>query len=224
MLRLTGRGLATGPVALLAALLLPAASLALSTPAHAQGVCTVNGTPGKTGGPGNDRIVCAGDIDFPVVGRGGDDIITITGDVTGQGYVAGDAGDDTITIVGDVLVNGRIWGDAGDDTITTGAVTMDGGVDGGFGNDTIRMGAVGAGIGGVARVWGREGADHIEAVSLGATGAGFIYSGWGDDTISGIDGTLLVVGPGSGTVDGSNGRDTCNTQNIGAGKTQNCER
>ncbi|MFE0604290.1 hypothetical protein ACFW2T_12335 [Streptomyces sp. NPDC058892] len=189
---------ATLPAALLPCC--PAALLALAPPAHAQPVCTVNGASGTMGTNGDDRIICTGNVDVLVEGRGDNDNITISGIVFTRGGVGGGSGDDTI-FTG--IVSGRFGGDDGNDTIITDAVR-------GL-------------VGGQGAVLGGAGNDDIAAASVGSTGSGVVDGGSGDDRIRGIGGVPLVVGPGFGTVNGGADTDTCTIQNTGRGGTVNCE-
>ncbi|QES08702.1 hypothetical protein DEJ44_25825 [Streptomyces venezuelae] len=177
------------------------------------------------GGAGNDMIEVRGlVIDSAVMGGDGDDVIRTKHLVpqNASSMVRGNRGNDVIkvaTVSGDGATKGAVvHGDDGDDRITTGSVTgapgkynRGGGiVTGNDGADTIKVGTVDFS----GRVLGGSGADVIEAEALGPESGGLIQSGPGDDTISGPDGAVLIVGEHWGTVDAGVGRDTCTVKSV----------
>ncbi|MEV6330855.1 hypothetical protein [Streptomyces sp. NPDC051909] len=178
-----------------------------------------------SGGAGNDVIEVKGlVIDSAIMGGEGDDVIRAKHLVpqTTFSMVRGNRGNDTIkvaTVHGEGAERGAIvHGDDGDDTITTGSVfgapgqfNRGGGiVTGNDGKDTIRTGIIDFS----GRVLGGSEDDRIEAAGLGPESGGLIQSGPGDDTISGHDGAILIVGEHWGTVDAGIGNDTCTVKSV----------
>ena len=173
-------------------------------------VMSGNNTLFASGGTGNDRIVCANNVPFPVVinGEGGDDYIAGCGlaDVLNGGddndVVLGGGGNDTLNggggadqldgADGDDTING----DAGDDSISggNGNDLIDGGADndhisGGYGSDIIH---------------GGDGRDIIN----GETGDDVLVGGLGFDTLFGTKGNdILISGAGGAGMHGEAGDD-----------------
>ncbi|BAU86451.1 large tegument protein [Streptomyces laurentii] len=199
----------------------------------------VNGTPGDdhifcdsdlenvtvSGGEGNDLIEIKGlVIDSVVQGGDGDDIIRAKHLVpqNGSSMVRGNRGNDIITVAtvhGNGAEHGAVvHGDDGDDTITTGSVygapgqyNRGGGlVTGNDGADHITTGVIDFS----GRVLGGSENDTIEAAGVGPESGGLIQAGPGDDTISGLNGEILIVGEHWGTVDAGIGKDTCAVKSV----------
>ncbi|MFF8597880.1 hypothetical protein ACF065_02975 [Streptomyces sp. NPDC015232] len=178
-----------------------------------------------SGGAGNDKIEVRGlVIDSAVLGGEGDDVIRTKHLVPQKSFsmVRGNRGNDIIkvaTVHGEGAEHGAIvHGDDGDDKITTGSVfgapgqfNRGGGiVTGNDGKDTIRTGVVDFS----GRVLGGSENDRIEAAGLGPESGGLIQAGPGDDTVSGHDGAILIVGEHWGTVDAGVGKDTCTVKSV----------
>ncbi|MFJ8669453.1 hypothetical protein [Streptomyces sp. NPDC093600] len=119
------------------------APLALSTPAHAATVCTVNGLSSPdgnvTGTAGNDYIECASvDSGDTVNGLGGADMIVLTGPVGGT-VSAGD-GRDYVHVTEDGTVSGTVGAGAdGDYVEVEGSIAPGAKVYGDAGNDYLRI-------------------------------------------------------------------------------------
>ncbi|MFE9257484.1 hypothetical protein [Streptomyces sp. NPDC006879] len=199
------------------------------------------------GTPADDIILCENDFKNAVLdGRGGNDHIRVKGMII-DAQVRGGDGDDTIQVNNlvpdkdDVQVRG---GD-GDDTIITGTVWGVGAhgaeVHGDMGDDQITTGSVFGQPGpfqrGGGQVFGNDGADYIvtkrvdfggrviggsendtiEMTSLGEESSGIVQGGPGADTIRGVGGATLVIGPGYGQVDGNLGKNTCKVRHFSTG-------
>ncbi|GHF48734.1 MULTISPECIES: hypothetical protein [Streptomyces] len=125
------------------AVILPAAALA-ATPAHAVTDCTVNGVhrSGRLieGTPGDDTIVCSRVEPGTVVdAKGGNDTITVTGEMDGDIRAGG--GEDAVTVTrsGRVGEGGSVDGQGGHDRIDIDGI-VDGRIRGGQGGgDTIHL-------------------------------------------------------------------------------------
>ncbi|MGW1197688.1 hypothetical protein ACWD4B_17895 [Streptomyces sp. NPDC002536] len=124
------------------AVILPAAALA-ATPAHAVTDCTVNGVhrSGRLieGTPGDDTIVCSHVEPGTVVdAKGGNDTITVTGEMDGDIRAGGGEDEITVTRSGRIGGTGSVDGQGDDDRIDIDG-TVDGRIRGGQGGDTIHL-------------------------------------------------------------------------------------
>ncbi|MEV0410642.1 hypothetical protein AB0I68_07450, partial [Streptomyces sp. NPDC050448] len=179
------------------------------------------------GGGGNDNIRVKGMlIDSQVLGGEGDDTLQVNNLAprNGNSSVRGGLGNDTIItalVVGTAEHGASVYGDHGNDTITTGSVMGDPGayqrgggqVFGNDGNDLIRTGNVDLG----GRVLGGSENDVIEPKSVGAESAGIVLGGPGDDTVRGLNDSVLTIGPGYGQVDGGIGTNSCKVKHFSTG-------
>ncbi|MEV7419079.1 hypothetical protein [Streptomyces sp. NPDC089919] len=179
------------------------------------------------GAGGNDNIRVKGMlIDSQVIGGEGDDTLQVNNlyPRNGDSAVRGGMGDDTIItalVVGDAAHGAAVYGDHGNDRITTGSVMGQPGdyergggqVFGNDGKDTITTGTVDLG----GRVLGGSEDDVIEPKAVGPESAGIVQGGPGNDTIRGLQDTVLVIGPGYGQVEGGLGRNTCKVAHASKG-------
>ncbi|MFE2476349.1 hypothetical protein [Streptomyces sp. NPDC059389] len=179
------------------------------------------------GGGGNDNIRVKGMlIDAQVLGGEGDDTLQVNNlaPKNGNSSVRGGAGNDTIItalVVGTADHGSSVYGDHGDDKITTGSVMGQPGeyergggqVFGNDGSDLIRTGNVDLG----GRVLGGSENDIIEPKSVGAESAGIVQGGPGNDTVRGLNDTVLTIGPGYGQVDGGIGTNACRVRHFSTG-------
>ncbi|MFF3863138.1 hypothetical protein [Streptomyces sp. NPDC002209] len=179
------------------------------------------------GGAGNDNIRVKGMlIDSQVLGGEGDDTLQVNNlsPRNGNASVRGGAGNDTIItalVVGTAEHGAAVYGDHGDDKITTGSVMGQPGeyergggqVFGNDGSDLIRTGNVDLG----GRVLGGSENDIIEPKSVGAESAGIVQGGPGNDTVRGLNDTVLTIGPGYGQVDGGIGTNSCRVRHFSTG-------
>ncbi|WP_329315197.1 hypothetical protein OG723_32275 [Streptomyces sp. NBC_01278] len=179
------------------------------------------------GGGGNDNIRVKGMlIDSQVLGGEGDDTLQVNNlsPRNGNASVRGGAGNDTIItalVMGTAEHGASVYGDHGDDKITTGSVMGQPGeyergggqVFGNDGSDLIRTGNVDLG----GRVLGGSENDVIEPKSVGAESAGIVQGGPGNDTVRGLNDTVLTIGPGYGQVDGGIGTNTCRVKHFSTG-------
>ncbi|MCX4626460.1 MULTISPECIES: hypothetical protein [unclassified Streptomyces] len=179
------------------------------------------------GGGGNDNIRVKGMlIDAQVLGGEGDDTLQVNNlsPRNGNASVRGGAGNDTIItalVVGTAEHGATVYGDHGDDKITTGSVMGQPGeyergggqVFGNDGSDLIRTGNVDLG----GRVLGGSQNDVIEPKSVGAESAGIVQGGPGDDTVRGLNDSVLTIGPGYGQVDGGIGTNSCRVKHFSTG-------
>lgn len=180
-------------------------------PQTGEQVVVVNGTPYRVphgqrivirGGGGNDTISVPGDLplDVTVSGSGGDDTIsggdgneTILG-LDGRDSVESGGGDDRVSGGGD---RDYVDGGEGDDTI-----------DGGEGDDTL------CGLDGNDTISGGEGDDYQEGgegddTVIGGDGDDMQSGGEGNDTIHGGSGDdVSYAGRGDDTTYGGSGTDT----------------
>ncbi|MER7461485.1 hypothetical protein [Streptomyces sp. NPDC097981] len=180
------------------------------------------------GGGGNDNIRVKGMlIDSQVLGGEGDDTLQVNNLAprTGSSSVRGGLGNDTIItglVVGTADHGASVYGDHGEDKITTGSVMGQPGeyergggqVFGNDGADLIRTGNVDLG----GRVLGGSENDVIEPKSVGAESAGIILGGPGNDTVRGLNDTVLTIGPGYGQVDGGLGANACRVRHFSTGE------
>ncbi|WP_406185915.1 hypothetical protein [Streptomyces sp. NBC_01006] len=179
------------------------------------------------GGGGNDNIRVKGMlIDSQVLGGEGDDTLQVNNlaPKNGNASVRGGLGNDTIItalVVGTADHGASVYGDHGDDKITTGSVMGQPGeyergggqVFGNDGSDLIRTGNVDLG----GRVLGGSENDIIEPKSVGAESAGIVQGGPGNDTVRGLNDTVLTIGPGYGQVDGGIGTNSCRVKHFSTG-------
>ncbi|MEV6578881.1 hypothetical protein AB0M92_12060 [Streptomyces sp. NPDC051582] len=179
------------------------------------------------GAGGNDNIRVKGMlIDGQVLGGEGDDTLQVNNLAPkyGNSSVRGGAGSDTIItalVVGTAEHGASVYGDHGDDKITTGSVMGapgdyergGGQVFGNDGSDLIRTGNVDLG----GRVLGGSENDVIEPKSVGAESAGIVQGGPGNDTVRGLNDTVLTIGPGYGQVDGGIGTNACRVKHFSTG-------
>ncbi|MFK0044628.1 hypothetical protein ACIQU4_11050 [Streptomyces sp. NPDC090741] len=179
------------------------------------------------GGGGNDNIRVKGMlIDSQVLGGEGDDTLQVNNlsPRNGSSSVRGGAGNDTIItalVVGTAEHGASVYGDHGDDKITTGSVMGQPGeyergggqVFGNDGSDLIRTGNIDLG----GRVLGGSENDVIEPKSVGAESAGIVQGGPGNDTVRGLNDTVLTIGPGYGQVDGGIGTNSCRVKHFSTG-------
>ncbi|MFB7056362.1 hypothetical protein [Streptomyces vinaceus] len=179
------------------------------------------------GAGGNDNIRVKGMlIDSQVLGGEGDDTLQVNNlaPKNGNSSVRGGLGSDTIItalVVGTSEHGASVYGDHGDDKITTGSVMGQPGeyergggqVFGNDGNDLIRTGNVDLG----GRVLGGSENDVIEPKSVGAESAGIVQGGPGNDTVRGLNDTVLTIGPGYGQVDGGIGTNSCRVKHFSTG-------
>ncbi len=183
--------------------------------------CTINGTPGNEGTPGNDTIVCDSTPTTPkeaVGAQGGDDTIVIDvgstvvyvgGDarahedtlVAGDSSISGPSGSDNIVVNGNVL--GMVMGDYNQDL--------------GGANDTITVGSTGhaSGVSGdsygaVAIVATPEVGDDTIVIDTGAVidydVSGDDYGLMHDNAVGGND-TIIINGTVAHDVNGQVGND-----------------
>ncbi|WP_073224342.1 hypothetical protein [Streptomyces sp. NBRC 110465] len=215
-------------MALLVATALAAGSLALTaTPAHAIGVCSINGIETIavddtiTGTEDNDTIYCVGLslTDLTIDALGGNDTITVTGDASHLEVNAGD-GNDNIFFLHDLDGDSEIDGGAGNDTVRAIAV-YGSNVYGGTGNDTFHLSKVVR-----SDVSGDEGNDTIyvdDILGILFVGGATVAGGDGDDLIRAEPPRRdTYVGEGN-TVDGEAGTDTCFYVQPTRGDVENCE-
>ncbi|KPI16158.1 Hemolysin-type calcium-binding region protein [Actinobacteria bacterium OV450] len=179
------------------------------------------------GGNGDDNIRVKGMlIDAQVLGGEGDDTLQVNNlyPKSGNSSVRGGLGNDTIItalVVGTADHGASVYGDHGDDKITTGSVMGQPGeyergggqVFGNDGSDLIRTGNVDLG----GRVLGGSENDIIEPKSVGAESAGIVQGGPGNDTVRGLNDTVLTIGPGYGQVDGGIGTNSCRVRHFSTG-------
>ncbi|WP_030159699.1 hypothetical protein [Streptomyces sp. NRRL S-244] len=179
------------------------------------------------GGGGNDNIRVKGMlIDSQVLGGEGDDTLQVNNlaPKNGNSSVRGGLGNDTIItalVVGTADHGSSVYGDHGDDKITTGSVMGQPGeyergggqVFGNDGSDLIRTGNIDLG----GRVLGGSENDVIEPKSVGAESAGIVQGGPGNDTVRGLNDTVLTIGPGYGQVDGGIGTNSCRVKHFSTG-------
>ncbi|MGK5545610.1 hypothetical protein ACSNOH_12880 [Streptomyces sp. URMC 127] len=189
---MTGRSLRPGgALAVTAALVL--AGTVLASPAHADSTCTVNGVPVPgpliRGTESADTIVCADGVDAAttVDALGGDDVITLTGAVSG--VVRGGAGDDHVTLTSGTLTGG-VESQEGADTLEINGV-ITGHVRAGQGDDGITATDVGSG----GEIRGAKGKDTITVSGAVASG-GFVHGNEDADTlhVNSNEGTVSAGG------------------------------
>ncbi|MCO6458578.1 MAG: DUF2974 domain-containing protein [Pirellulaceae bacterium] len=135
-------------------------------------------------------------------------------DVAGQVVVYGHGGDDTITVAGNVGRTVEFHGGPGDDYLAGGP--GDDSLFGGPGNDRLLGGEGDNFLDGGAeddRLWGRDGADVLLGGSgndhlYGGNGPNLLDGGTGDDVLAGgLDDDVLVGGDGDDNLSGYFGHD-----------------
>jgi Ca2+-binding RTX toxin-like protein len=159
-------------------------------------------------GKGADNFTAAGFDTSTVSGNLGNDVITLTGTVTGSNaLVNGNQGADSITLTGSTITKGaRILGGADNDTITVGTATISQGgvINGNKGEDTITVGTSATAMSN-STIYGGEGND-----TMSADDAAVIFSGDdGEDNITGSDkADTLFGGAGNDTISGDTAIDS----------------
>ncbi|SFC86052.1 outer membrane autotransporter barrel domain-containing protein [Microbulbifer thermotolerans] len=156
-------------------------------------------TPGNTGTPAADHILCDKDNDAEgadVESYGGDDTLDLNGGTIG--WVRAGDGDDVITIGGDTglstspdpeaLSESDDLGDEGESNVDQGGfefnqVLIEKGIDGGAGNDTIVMNNRHADVGSFLDGGGINGGSGDDTIELLDGLAFYVWGGEGDDHI-----------------------------------------
>ena len=144
---------------------------------------------------GNDIITISGDVGVDVIGGAGNDDISVTDTGTVGGDIIGGVGNDSIFVT-DGTVSGNIDGGAGNDFIEVNGGTVGGNIDGGNNNNTIIVSNSGTVAGDII------GGIHVDAITVDDSDVGNIDAGAGNDVI-GIYNSSVV-----GNIDGGAGDDS----------------
>jgi hypothetical protein len=174
-------------------------------------------------GKGADSFTATGVATSTVSGNFGNDLITITGTVTGStALINGNQGADSIALTGSTITkSARVLGGADNDTIAVGTanITQGGVVNGNKGSDTITFGA---GTISNSTIFGGEGNDTMSATTAavvfsgdkgddtitGSSAADSLFGGDGNDLVSASDVTTVRIDAVRDTLSGGSGVDT----------------